>query len=289
VSRCYLARRRVDRLRTLKAAETCKAREAAAVTIQAAVRGRLARATVVAHRARCWAAVRLQAAVRGWLARKRVAQKHHALWEAAVVIQCAVRGHLGRKRALLHRCLRAEATLQCDAAARVVQAAVRGFMARRRLVEAVVVIQGVSRCYLARRRVDRLRTLKETAERRTAAAASVQRLARGFLARRRVARALRLRAVEVEVEAQHGAAVVMQAAARGWLHRRRACSQDRAALYIQVGVEGGDGSDALCVATRRPRCHNSATAVCVRERTFVKTHWEVARPILNAMPERVLT
>jgi hypothetical protein len=93
----------------------------------------------------------------------------------------------------------------------------------------------VSRCYLARRRVDRLRTLKETAERRTAAAASVQRLARGFLARRRVARALRLRAVEVEVEAQHGAAVVMQAVARGWLARR---VRNAAAVRIQAAARG---------------------------------------------------
>lgn len=273
VSRCYLARRHTARLRTVKAAETRSVREAAAVTIQAAIRGLFARRAL---RVRVAAAVVIQAAIRGWLGRKLLACMRVLVYmqlmeaaatqqavrqRAATVLQAAARGMAVRRlmrqrqkmiaehhvaatvlQAAARRFLVRRAHARLRTAAVAVQRATRAWLVerRRRQVqaaaeavreEAVLVIQGVSRCYLARKRAHRLRTVKEAerrqaaslAMRQTAAATHLQAGVRGWLER---VRFRRLR----------WATACIQAAARTWLSHRRACSQDRAALHIQVRV-----------------------------------------------------
>ena len=177
-----------------------EAREEAALKLQAAARGWLTRryvgpvlkvraaATTQVQKQRVAAATRIQAVVREWLARNAMCRER-----AAVGVQRHVRGWLVRRLAASRRRVRLTHT-----AAAAIQARARGWLARRSLRDAA---------------------------RRKAAAVTMQRFARGTLARLRA-------------RARHWAAVVVQARYRGILARATMKKRLAAVLAIQAGYRG---------------------------------------------------
>ncbi|KAG1682476.1 hypothetical protein DVH05_001378 [Phytophthora capsici] len=128
----------------------------AALVIQQAVRGHLARCELHRLKLECASAIKVQRAFRRYQAR--------CVYHAAVVIQKNVRGWLGRRVADALRCERLER--QRNAAACCIQRHARGFLARRRVLRvrkynAAVSLQSAWRGYVARCELRELKLEKQ--------------------------------------------------------------------------------------------------------------------------------
>ena len=233
----------------------------AATSIQAAMRGRLARKYLASAR---HAAVRIQSVFR-----RHVAQVHvdalrieRAVMDASCTkMQAAFRGLVARRRAAVERAavvrvqsairgysvraefntMRAERITQINATI-LVQSTARGFLARRMLARknaAAHTVQCAVRGYLARSRLAQLRAEHAM---RVAGALQMQALARGYLARMQVARMRAelavARAAEAQAIARDAAALSIQAALRGWHMRQRFGIARTAAITIQRRIRG---------------------------------------------------
>ena len=165
------------------------------------------------------AAIEIQRAIRGALARQRVAAAiEQRRTEAVVSLQRIIRGVLARERvatALEQR--RAAATLD-------IQRVMRGALARERVqrrMAAVVAIQSVTRRHLAQREAAERRRARDT---RIAAATRLQCVIRSYLARKEAARLQR------EHEVLLRAVTTIQAVFRG--HRGRLVAEERQFLRV---------------------------------------------------------
>ena len=143
VLRCYMQRKRMEEERRVR-------RDAAAIVIQARLRGALARRQ---HLERQRAALMLQAVVKMYVARQAYRQKQ----AAAVMLQARLRGALARKRDRERR----ERAVLLQTAAVVVQARIRGALVRQRYLRrqnAVLVFQACARALKARRDLAHMRS-----------------------------------------------------------------------------------------------------------------------------------
>ncbi len=166
-----------------------EAQRQAAITVQAAVRGWLARRELERQEQ---AATVIQSAVRGHQARKEL----EAQREAATKIQALVRGHQARK----------ELQAQHEAATKI-QALVRGHQARKELQaqrDAATKIQALVRSYQARKEFQELKT----------ATVKLQAQLRAWEARRELSRLK-------EEKLRNDSATVIQSAFRGWVQRKK--------------------------------------------------------------------
>ncbi|KAF8065931.1 Aspm [Scenedesmus sp. PABB004] len=182
----------------------------AATALQAAWRGRTARAELLAARG---AAVVLQAAWRGRQARLRLRQQR----AAALALQAAWRG----------RALRQQHRRVCEAGL-ALQAAWQGFKVRQAVRQSHAFATFLQACCRCRR--DRAAFL---AARR--AAVALQAAARGAAARRRLQQ---LQAARRALQEQRAAATAIAAAWRGRAARRTFARQRSAALTIQAAWRG---------------------------------------------------
>ena len=194
--RCHSAHQRLSRLRFAR-------RHTAAIVVQRAVRGLMARRELRRRRLAEWTrratalALALQAAVR-WHRRERRKKEDRALHRArmlrrkhaaALVIQQLYRGTRGRRAALLRRQLQSELYRRRHFAAITVQSCWRrmrakGFVqARRRRRRAQWKVTAYALCWQRRWRAHRV-----------SACINMQRICRGFLGRARVRQAREARA-----------------------------------------------------------------------------------------------
>ncbi|PNH10245.1 Abnormal spindle-like microcephaly-associated [Tetrabaena socialis] len=214
----------------------------AAVTIQAAVRGFMARkelrrqAMHALHRATD-AAIVLQAAWRGFATRRRCVLQHRA----AVQLQSAWRGRSARL-----------AFLRARGAAGVVQSVWRAWCARRalrRLNAAASSIQAAWRALVAQRQLQKTRT----------AVILLQAAVRGMQARKLYATARR-------------AAIVLQAGWRGMAARRQIQAQHRAAVVIQAWWRAAKARRAFLRAQRAAVVVQSAFRGCCARKELARAH-----------------
>ncbi|QRK04282.1 hypothetical protein JQX13_28900 [Archangium violaceum] len=151
-----------------------EAQRQAAITVQTAVRGWLARRELEAKRREEAAATKIQALVRGHLARQE-AQELRKQHDAATKIQALFRGQQARKQVQKLR-------EQHDAATKL-QALVRGYQQRKEYLElrtATVQLQAQFRMWQARRELEELKAEKQ---RREEAATLFQSAIRGWAQR----------------------------------------------------------------------------------------------------------
>ncbi|MFL5348258.1 MAG: hypothetical protein ACJ8AT_25980 [Hyalangium sp.] len=152
-----------------------EAQRQAAITVQTAVRGWLARRELEAKR-QDEAATKLQALFRGHLARQE-AQELRKQHDAATKLQALFRGHQARKQVQKLR-------EQHDAATKL-QALVRGYQQRKEYLElrtATVQLQAQFRMWQARRELEELKAEKQ---RREEAATLIQSAIRGWAQRKK--------------------------------------------------------------------------------------------------------
>jgi hypothetical protein len=236
-------------------------RGAAALLLQSAWRGSLARAAFAQRWESHVAATIVQSVWRGRTARTVTVPRRIAAKRACVRIQAAVRGHLTRV-ALFTR-LEYE-----DAAAVSIQAAWRGYLGRRRVSALRAHRQAAAVCIQAAWMRSRAARLRETRD--DVAATVLQATWRGYLARQSFAqrrwlvteavrtiqacwrRQTRRRSAAVLAAHRNAAALRIQAAWLGWLaNRMDAQRQGDAALTIQRHWRGAAVRQALSAASDR--------------------------------------
>ncbi|BHF79856.1 hypothetical protein SprV_0702297900 [Sparganum proliferum] len=248
-ARGFLARRLLARRRAEVVA--ARNRQAAAITIQAHVRGFLMRSQL-AHQRRTAAAIVIQAQFRGY--RVRTTYRAYREWNAATILQAVARGFLARRRVarLLEERRR-------NAAAALIQARFRGYRARRaflnyRLWNAAVLVQAHIRGFLARRKYCSQRL----------AAVLIQSHVRGYLVRRAFAERRN------EAHRQQVAATVIQTAYRNHRVRRIRTAQleHRAACAIQAYVRGFLARRELFRRREMHRRNVAATLIQARFRGY---------------------
>eukprot|EP00163_Fabomonas_tropica_P007870 TRINITY_DN1750_c0_g3_i1.p1 TRINITY_DN1750_c0_g3~~TRINITY_DN1750_c0_g3_i1.p1 ORF type:complete len:1799 (-),score=315.51 TRINITY_DN1750_c0_g3_i1:39-5435(-) len=283
----------VDRKRVILIREDLAFRNASATKIQAIVRGMLVRrrwpqikVDLVADKRKRWAAaLTIQTVFRAYFCRKLLKEG----LKAAVDIQRTWRGHVGREITREER--------RRHQAARDIQSVWRGHKTRRAVavVRAAVAaekkgalsLQRLFRGFVARRRVARL------VERRTDAATRIQTSWRGQLARREVA--VR-RAKQVQ---RNEAAVQIQRVARGRIARsdyKRQLAEKRrreaAATAIQSGMRGmmGRKEGNRLRAQRKAKRDHAATQIQrsfrgKQGREFAQRLREASEKIMQIKPE----
>ncbi|GHP08393.1 hypothetical protein PPROV_000713200 [Pycnococcus provasolii] len=216
-----------------------KARESAAVTVQAAMRGRLARIEASRMRAEIAmlkaresaAALTIQTAFRGLVARRKAEMERAAV----VRLQSAVRGFHVRAEFTALRSSRAKMAQ----ASTLLQSAARGFLVRRALMrqsDAARQIQAAMRGHVARLEVARMRA--ELATLRESAAIAIQSAMRGRLRARRMQAEL---AVQRETSAIAIQAAMRGRVARLEVARMRAelaVQRETSAIAIQAAMRG---------------------------------------------------
>ncbi|GMF28247.1 unnamed protein product [Phytophthora fragariaefolia] len=228
----------------------------AAVVIQRAVRGYLARCELWWLKLERDCAVKIQRAFRRYQAKR--------IYSSAVAIQSQVRGWLARRIAATLRQERLEK--QQDAAACCIQCHARGFLARRRVLHmkrrnAAVLLQSVWRGYVAKRELRRLRLekqrkfteelyqrlanlAKQIADTERIASTRIQTMVRGHQSRNKLYE-LKLEAARNAREKLRDCAVALEAASATCIQLHRAFRYSRAKRRLARLVDADSTEDIM--------------------------------------------